>query len=174
MMGQRISWKLFQPSQEHCTVNASQWLRGEWKKRQNSHQSGQAVTYRVRSHPSTGCCRTGWYACSHDLQVLNSAGVMPLLVIQRPWNRKSQFTTSVYLKQSNWFSVGPSIKWFVMINTITLIDLLSVFAVLHTDVIDLVKVTARFILGWPCELEVANERERVCADRDEFPLNNDY
>ena len=43
------------------------------------------------------------------------------------------------------------------------VGLLSIFAVLPTDVIDLVKVPAHFVVRRPRELEEANERERVCV-----------
>lgn len=84
----RIRRKLFQPSHKYRSVNTTQGIRGKRKERQYCHQSGQARTNRIRSHPSSGGRRTGWYTGSHEVHVLNTVEMISLLVVHSSYKTK--------------------------------------------------------------------------------------
>ena len=98
----RIRRKLFQPSHKYRSVNTTQGIRGKRKERQNCHQSGQAMTNTIRSHPSTGGRRTGWYTGSHEVHVLNTVEMVSLLVVHGSYKTKGwlQVHRFLYLFQT--------------------------------------------------------------------------
>ena len=100
----RIRLKLFQPSHKYRSVNTTKGIRGKRKERQNCHQSGQARTNRIRSYPSTGGRRTGWYTCSHEVHVLNTVEMVSLLIVH------GSYKTQGWLQVHRFFALVSNSK----------------------------------------------------------------